>query len=474
MGMCGADPVLILNGADHLAPPGREERSTLERLGLEQRCRLACSTHVSGPVAIDIDPAVVLVEGRSAAPDVEAAPAQTSIRVVVIGNGAAGMSAAEHLRRRDPNAQITVVSEEEHQFYNRMGLGRLVYGRSGMPGLSLLEASWYEEQRIDVWLNTRVNAIDRAGKSIVLATGEEVPYDALVIATGASARIAPTPGIEREGTFVLRTAEDATKLRHWAQTHDAKRGVVIGGGVLGIEAADALRQLGIATTLVAREERLMDSALDDESAALLRRSLEASGIAVRTSRTVAEVTGDQRVGGVVLDDGEAIACDIVLTCIGIVPNVGLARAAGLTVNRGIVVDASMRTSDPAIFAVGDVAEVPGEVGGLWPVGKKQGEIAAATIAGEELRYVATHTMMHIKLAAIDVKCFGEVSVASDEHRHITGSSEPGSCWRRVVVRNGQIVGAVFVGENGAARAVAKALSGEVEHATVLATLQAID
>lgn len=471
MGMCGADPVLVINGADHLSPPGREERSTLERLGLTGRCRLACSTHVAGPVAINVDPATVSQAGRLAAEEArELAPAP-SMRCVIIGNGAAGMSAAEHLRRRDPDAAITVVSEEGHNFYNRMGIGRLIYGRSGLHGLSLLEDSWYEEQRIEVWLNTRVNAIDRSAKTIALATGEALPYDALVIATGASARPAPTPGIERAGTFVLRTAADAMQVRHWAQTQAAKRAVVVGGGVLGIEAADALRQLGIATTLIARERQLMERALDEESAGLLRRFLETSGIVVHTSRNLREVTGDERVRGVVLDDGEEIACEIVLSCIGVTPNAGLAVDAGLSVKRGIVVDASMRTSDPAIFAVGDVAEIPGAVGGLWPVGMKQGEIAAATIAGEESRYVETHTMMHVKLSGIDVKCFGDISGTSDKHRHLTGSTDPGSRWRRVVVRDGLIVGGVFVGESDVARNVAKALSGEAEHARVLEALE---
>ncbi len=470
MGMCGADPVLILNGADHLTPPTNEERSTLERLGLAAHCRLACSAHLTGAVDIDIDSKAVFASKTEAeeAPVVEREP---SIRVVIIGNGAAGMSAAEHLRRRDPDAAITVVSEEGNHFYNRMGIGRLIYGRSGLLGLTLLEESWYEEQRIDVWLNTRVNSIDRAAKTIALATGETLHYDALIIATGANAFTVPTPGIEREGTFVLRTATDAMELRHWVQTHEAKRAVVVGGGVLGIEAADALRQLGIITTLVVREERLMDRALDAESATLLQRFLETSGIAVRLPRTLAEITGDHRVHGVVLDNGEAIECDIVLSCIGIKPNIELAKGAGLDINRGILVDDAMRTSDPAIFAVGDVAEVPGTATGLWPVGKKQGEIAAAVITGEESRYVESHIMMHIKLAGIDVKCFGDVSGTGDEHRHLTGSTDPGTAWRRVVVRDGQIVGGVFVGESDIARTVAKVLTGEAEHAHVVAVLE---
>jgi NADPH-dependent 2,4-dienoyl-CoA reductase/sulfur reductase-like enzyme/ferredoxin len=471
MGMCGADPVLITSGAEHIGVPSREERSTLERLGLAGRCRLACSAHVSGPIGIDIDPKVVSMDGRGEPEAPVEVHDEPSIRVVIVGNGAAGMSTAEHVRRRDPRAAITVISEEAHHFYNRMGIGRLVHGKSGLHGLSLLEEKWYEEQRVDVWLNTTVSALQPREKQIVLATGETLAYDVLVLATGAEALRPPIPGIDRSGSFVLRRAQDAVDLRRWVQTHGAKRAVIIGGGVLGVEAADALLQLGLMPTLIARESRLMERNLDSEAAAILTNFLEGSGIAVRTSRQVAKVLGGERVEGVALDDGSEIACELVLTCAGIVPNAQLARAAGLAVKRGVLVDAAMRTSDPAIFAVGDVAELSGTIGGLWPIGKKQGEIAAATIVGEEARYTETRTMLHVKLAGIDIKSFGDATAWTPDYQHMTGSSQPGQQWRRVLVRDGTIVGGVFVGETEHARNVHKAIAGDLEHASVVAQLQ---
>ncbi len=471
MGMCGADPVLILEGANNIAPPGSEERSTLERLGVSGNCRLACSAYVTGPCAIDIDSKAVAAEGRADAPVIVEAPAEPSIRVVIVGNGVAGMSTAEHLRRRDSRAQITVISDEVCHFYNRMGIGRLVYGRSAMQGLSLLEDSWYEQQRIDVWLNTRVTGIDRNAKTIALATGESIPYDALSIATGARAIAPQVTGVELDGSFVLRSADDAMKLRHWTQEHDAKRAVVVGGGVLGIEAAEALRQFGMNVTLVARAERLMERQLDDEASTILRQFLEATGIAVRTSVEVKEIAGNGRVQNVQLTDGSTLECDIVLSCAGIVANADLARAAGLDVRRGIVVDASMRTSDPSIFAVGDVAELPGALGGLWPVGKKQGEVAAATILGETAQYQETRTMMHVKLSGIDVKCYGQLPEESDGYVHVSGSSAPGQNWRHLVIKNGKIVGGAFVGESEIAKSVANALLADADLTPMLRRLQ---
>jgi NAD(P)H-nitrite reductase large subunit len=293
-----------------------------------------------------------------------------------------------------------------------------------------------------------------------------------VLATGASAVQPKVPGVELDGSFVLRSAEDAMRLRHWTQTHKAASAIVIGGGVLGIEAADALRQLGIAPLLIARAERLMERQLDDEAGAILRQYLEADGIAVRTSVEVTEILGDGRVTGVTLTDGAQLPCDIVLSCAGIAPNADLARAAGLEVRRGVVVDATMRTSDAAIFAVGDVAELPGTLGGLWPVGKKHGEVAAATILGDAVEYVDTRTMMHVKLGGIDVKCYGDLSLPSCEH--LTGSTTVGQTWRRVAIKDGKIVGGVFVAESPIAKLVANALLDDVDVSGIIDRLRSDD
>ncbi len=172
-----------------------------------------------------------------------------------------------------------------------------------------------------------------------------------------------------------------------------------------------------------------------------------------------------------LDDGTSLDCELVLSCAGIVANAELARDAGLEVRRGVVVDASMRTSDPAIFAVGDVAELVGVAGGLWPVGKKEGEVAAAAIFGETVRFEDSSTMLHLKLGGIDVKSFGEVAAQGEEYRAIAGTSAPGQRWRKLIVKGDRVVGGIFVGETELAKQVGAALSDPLELRAIVARLE---
>jgi NADPH-dependent 2,4-dienoyl-CoA reductase/sulfur reductase-like enzyme/ferredoxin len=445
MGMCGADPILIVSGAEHLAPAAAEERSTLARLGLASNVRLACSCRTTGPVQIDIDPKTVRAAPRdvpaSSAPPV-AAP---SLRVVIIGNGAAGMSAAEQLRRGDPAASITVIGNEPFAFYNRMGIGRAIYGRSALQGLTLLDDAWYERERVDVFLNTHAARIARDERTVELATGERLPYDKLVIATGSSAVRPDISGAALPGSFVLRSAEDAADLRRYVQTNGARRAVVLGGGVLGVEASDALRRVGLTTTIVARGKRLMERSLDDTAAAIMQSFLEGLGIIVRANAVAASIDGDARVRGVTLADGSTIATDIVVSCIGVVPNADLARAAGLAVERGIIVDAQMRTSDPDIFAAGDVAEFAHAPAGLWPVGKKHGEVAAAAILGQTTAYRDVRAFSHVKLTGIDVRYFGSIDEPVAGALEFSDRSADGREWRTVRFVENRVAGAVVVG-----------------------------
>lgn len=388
MGVCGADPVAILQGMENLSPIGKDERSTLERLGYAENTRMACRARVTGAVSVSLTPEratsvkPITVAGFAYNHDVK--------RVVVLGNGIAGVTAADHIRRRHPDCEIHLVGRENHHLYNRMGISRLIYGRSAMHGLYLLPEAWYDEYKITLWLNTRATNIDRAAHQVSLATGETLPYDRLVLAMGSRSFVPPIDGFGLAGTFVLREANDAMQMRAYAQEHQAQHAIIAGGGLLGLEAAYALHKLGIDVTVLERSERLLTRQLDRRSAQLLREHLERLGLnfAFKSEASAAlgkghfsdllverpqlkAYFGDRAHGGgrltnVLLQDGRTFPAEMLLVAVGIAPNIDLAQKAGLDVKKGIVVDASLRTSDPDIFAVGDVAEYHGTVSGLWP------------------------------------------------------------------------------------------------------------
>lgn len=471
-GLCGADAVIIRSGHENLSPPDEDERGTLRRLGLEGVGRLSCMCRVRGQVVIDRD---VESAQRSFA-NARATPNSTDLlkakgisRVVVVGNGVAGITVADTLRRESASAEIIVVTDEPHHFYNRMAVGRAVYGRAAMDGLMLLPESWYTEHKIEVWRNTVAEAIDRQARTLRLATGETLPYDALVLATGADP-VLPLPDYgQYPNCFVLRTAEDALSVRMWAQRHGSHKAVVIGGGVLGVEAADALRLLGMRVTLLHRASRLMERQLDEQGADRLGQYLANIGIEVRTEAAVIGLSGDRRLDAVVLQDGSRIVGDFFLACIGVRPRTGLAKACGLEVGRGIKVDGFMRTSDPAIHAVGDAAEAPGESGGFWPVAAAQAAACVAGIVGRTEGYQPPRLFMHLKCDGIDLRSYGDLETRAGDEVICARDDMP--AWWRVVLRDGVLASAVLVGPPGSARDFGRLIQNDTNLAPVLSDLR---
>ncbi|MCU1389275.1 MAG: hypothetical protein JWL72_2613, partial [Ilumatobacteraceae bacterium] len=254
MGVCGADPVAVTSGYESLSAIRREEADTLERLGLGFPNRMACTARAEGSCSVSLQP------DRTSTPVSNApsfVPDPSVHRVVIIGNGIAGVTAADFVRRNHPDCEIELIGRESHELYNRMGVARLIHGRSAMQGLYLLPAGWYERNRVTLWLNTRVASIDREGKTVRLGTGHELAYDRLVLATGGRASVPEIEGFGGSGSFVLREADDAIRIRAYAQEHDEHRAVVAGGGLLGLEAAHALHELGMSVTVLERSSRLL-------------------------------------------------------------------------------------------------------------------------------------------------------------------------------------------------------------------------
>ena len=439
MGVCGADPIAVLEGMACLSAPEKEEGDTLRRLGFASNTRMACCARISaGSVAISLTPQ----PGGPSADDAPLVYDRSIVSVVVLGNGIAGVTAADFVRRGHPDCEIHIVGRESHVLYNRMGISRLVYGRSAMQGLFLLPEQWYDDHGVVAWLNTRATSIDVVSRQVLLGTGEVLPYDRLILATGSSSVVPPITGIDRPGSFVLREAGDAIAIRAYAQEHGARTAVVTGGGLLGLEAAHSLRELGLHVTILERGARLLGRQIDSRCSELVHEHFAWLGMEVQYGAEADVLSSD----ALTLKDGRILPCDVFLAAVGIKPNTELAADAGLEVNRGVVVDDRMETSVPGIFAAGDVAEHDGRVWGLWPVAAKQGEVAAMNALGGSEVLASEVPATILKGVGLELTSLGRFEPEpGDDVIVVEDPSLPS--YRRLVLSQGRVVGAVVLGHH---------------------------
>ena len=444
MGVCGADPVAVLGGMECLSPPDQEEQNTLRRLGLADSTRMACCARLqSGSVDVSLTPEPAPPGGAGSRP----ARFDRSISsVVVIGNGIAGVTAADFVRRGHPDCEVHLVGMESHVLYNRMGISRLVYGRSAMTGLYLLGEQWYPDNNITVWLNTIATRIDLDLRRVVLGTGEQLFYDRLILAMGSSSTVPPIEGFGQPGTFVMRSAADAMQIRSYSQQNSSREAVVAGGGLLGLEAAFALHSLGLHVTVLERGRRLLSRQIDARCSELVQAHFDRLGIRVLYGGESSALSGDHRIETLTLRDGRTLPCDVFLAAVGIKPNAALAEKAGIAVNRGILVDDRMQTSVPGVFAAGDVAEHDGLVLGLWPIGAKQGETAAVNALGGDTRLTAEIPATILKGVELELSSVGRLEPEPTDEIIVSEDASVPS-YRRLVVSRGVLVGAIVLGHH---------------------------
>ena len=362
------------------------------------------------------------------------------MRAVVVGGGIAAQSVAERLRAADPGAAITVLSAEARAPYDRVRLSH-VLGGADAGELALRPASWYEDNRVELRLATPVAAIDRDAREVETAAGERLPYDRLVLCTGSTALVPPIPGIEAERSFVFRDPDDCASIA--ASAGPGARAAVIGGGLLGLEAARGLVARGAAVTVVHLEDTLMERQVDRPAGAILARRMAELDVDVLLERRTAEVLHeDGAVAGLRFADGEELPCEVLVTCIGIRANVTLARDAGLTCERGILVDDAMRTDDPAIWAVGECAQHRGVVYGLVAPIHDQARVAAEAMAGREAAYAGSVPSATLKVMGVGLVAAGDPHAGGG----CTVSDEVAGFYRRLALRDGVAVGAVLMGD----------------------------
>jgi flavorubredoxin/NADPH-dependent 2,4-dienoyl-CoA reductase/sulfur reductase-like enzyme len=366
----------------------------------------------------------------------------TNEKFLIVGGGIAALSAAAAIRKRNRTGSISMLTEEAFKPYYRPALSDFLSTEIPDDKFYVYDDVWYEENQVEVRTSCRVSALDTAGKQVVLENGETVVYDKLILATGARSNIPPFPGADKKGVFALRDLADAQLLKEGIQT--SKKAVVIGGGVLGLEAVEEMISQGLEVAVVEFSPRIMPRQLDESSSLRLQDLMQDKGVKLYLGLGTEEILGDDRVTGVKLNNGQVLDADLVLLSTGVKPNVELAREAGLQVDRGIVVDVSMRTGASNVFAAGDAAQVGDRLIGLWPVSLEMGRVAGANAAGDWLEY--KEPILSTMLAAFDREIFsvGEVNLPVEECR-ITEVWDPvEKFYKKSFVKDGVLAGVIII------------------------------
>jgi len=366
-------------------------------------------------------------------------------RLVVVGNGMAGVACVEHILKRNPDFEITIFGDETHVNYNRIMLSLVLAGEKSADEIVLNDVEWYRSNNIRARLGVKISGIDRAARTVIDEEGLAAPYDKLILATGSSAFIPPIPGVDKENVHVFRTLDDTHALL--AKARKGLKTVVIGGGLLGLEAARGLQVRGCEVTVIHLAESLMERQLDATGGEYLKRRIERLGIQVLLPRKTAALFGNGHVDGLRFATGEELEAELVVIAAGIKPNAELARKAGLEVNRGIVVNDFMETSDPDIFAVGECTEHRGQTFGLVAPLFDQARVLAATVT-ENRGPVFSATAPAAKLKIMGVDIFSAGSIDENEPGvEVVRYEDPAlGAYKKLLIKDNRLHGMILVGD----------------------------
>jgi len=375
-----------------------------------------------------------------------------SAGIIVVGGGIAGQAVCEAVRERDRGVPLTLVCGELSAPYDRVRLSEILVSGEDPQTLQLRPTEWYADNDVTVLLGRQVVWADPAGGLLRLDDGDELAFAQLVLATGSQPLMPPIPGIDLPGVHPFRGPEDCEAIR-FASVVGAKRAAVIGGGLLGLEAARGIAAQGCAVTVVHLVDRLMERQLDAGASALLRPALAGLDIEVELERATQQIIGPDRAHGLRFTTGDELQADLVVVSIGIRPEATLAREMGIVCDRGIIVDDAMRTSVDGVLAVGECAQHRGIVYGLVAPIHDQARVAAATLLSQEAAYVGSVMSAKLKVAGIDLVCAGE---AVGDHEAVVTDASSG-VYRKLTVRDGRIIGTVLLGDTRGSEALVAAV-----------------
>jgi len=376
------------------------------------------------------------------------------MKVVIIGNGVAGTFSAQNIRNLDEDVEIETYSEENYPYYSRPKLPELISEQNSIEDLIAFKEEWYNKKNLKTFLGKKVAGI-RPKRKLILIDGQSEPvkYDKLILATGSRPNIPPINNaikLLKKGVFTLRNIDDALEIRDYIKNNSAKKAIVIGGGLLGLELAKQIRNCNLDTTVVEFFPRLLPRQLDDECATILKEEIEKMGVKTIVNAATEEILGDNSAKGIKLKDGQTLEADIVLIQAGIRPTIELAEMAKLETNRGIIVNEILQTSDKEIFAVGDCIEYKSQTWGIIPACMEQSRIVASSVLGKkEIQYKGTTPKNTLKIVGIDLCSVGIFNPPSEDEpgwEILRKVDKQGGCYQKLVLKDGTLKGAILFGE----------------------------
>ncbi|ABY95299.1 MULTISPECIES: NAD(P)/FAD-dependent oxidoreductase [Thermoanaerobacter] len=372
------------------------------------------------------------------------------MRIVIIGNSVAMVGAVEAIRKYDTSSEIVVISDETYHVYSRPLISYYLGNLVSENKMIYREKDFYRKNKVETIFGIKVVSIDERKKEVYLENGDSISFDKLLIATGGKPIIPPVEGLNKKNVHTFIKMDDAKKLKEAAKP--GSKAVIVGGGLIGFKAAEGLHHLGVDVTIVELADRILSTILDTEGASLVSQSLQNDGIKIITGTTVDKIIGDEYVKGVLLKNGQELEADNLIIAIGVVPNVDVVKNTSISINRGILVDNTMKTSVEDVYAAGDVAEgydmlvESNRVVPIWPNAYMQGEIAGYNMIGINKSFKGIFPMNSIGYKNTNMITAGITNPQQEEFEIISKIDHNRRSYKKFVVKENRLVGFILIND----------------------------
>ncbi len=390
-------------------------------------------------------------------------------KYLIIGNSAAAIGAIEAIRQKDKQGKIILVSDEPYPAYSRPLISYLLAGKVDEEKMFYRAQSFYGENEVEALLGEQVISVFPSEKKVKLRNGKRISYTQLLIATGGKSIVPEVKGGNLKGIFTFTTWDDAKKIKAFIDKNKVKKTTVIGGGLIGLKAAEALIELGMKVTIVELADRVLSATFDREASAIIEAALKEVDCRLIARNTVEDIRGKKgKVNSILLRDKKGLPADLIIFAIGVTPNMAVVKDSGIKINRGILVNSRMRTNLPRIYAAGDVAEaydfllhahrpIP-----IWPNAYKQGSIAGYNMSGADREYRGSFAMNSVELCGVPTISVGITDPKQDGYEIIRESNPARKQYKKIVLKDNRIVGAIFINDIDRAGIITGLIKDEVE------------